>query len=439
MTNPKKHDESLIERAAQVYDFGAHLRRRAAAPAVEAQAPHEPAPSGVLTTSTEHPEGRGPVGKASEANHADHHQGLPTWTPASAGDQEGYGDQVPANPLHPGPVDAACGVAQDRLEPGSRFFSPTEEESGTPDQVRGEEEEGEPLDLTFDLIAAAPPAPEGAETLSREAAATLMAIPPELRDSADEDDREPELHTDGIARIDRAMLAEKGMLVPGAPIGALAEEFRLVKRQLLLNARAIADGPLGERARTILVGSGKPGDGKTFCAINLAISLAAERDVEVLLIDSDFAKPDVMASLGQDEATGLLDILADRSLDPEEFVVRTDVPQLSLLPVGQRRHSDTELLASARTGEVIDRLLANDPRRIIVFDTPPALAASPASVLALLVGQVMLVVRADRTTEADVREAVNILDGCDQISLVLNSVSYEPGRGRFGSYYGQER
>ena len=402
MTNPKKHDESLIERAAQVYDFGAHLRRREAAPAVQAQAPDEPAPSSLLTTPTEHPgEGRGPIGKAPATSHTDQHEGLSTWTPAFAGEQQS---------------DAVA-------------------------QVRGDEVdgEGEPLDLTFDLIAAAPPAPEGAEILSREAAATLMAIPPELRDSADEDDREPELHTDGIARIDRAMLAEKGMLVPGAPIGALAEEFRLVKRQLLLNARAIAAGPLGERARTILVGSGKPGDGKTFCAINLAISLAAERDVEVLLIDSDFAKPDVMASLGQDEATGLLDILADRSLDPEEFVVRTDVPQLSLLPVGQRRHSDTELLASARTGEVIDRLLANDPQRIIVFDTPPALAASPASVLALLVGQVMLVVRADRTTEADVREAVNILDGCDQISLVLNSVSYEPGRGRFGSYYGQER
>lgn len=316
-------------------------------------------------------------------------------------------------------------------------------ESGTPDQMRGDEgvevgEQADPLDLTFDLIAAAPPAPDGAETLSREAAATLMAIPPELRAGAEEDD-EPEIHTDGIARIDRAMLAEKGMLVPGAPIGALAEEFRLVKRQLLLNARTIASGPLGERARTILVGSGKPGDGKTFCAINLAISLAAERDVEVLLVDSDFAKPDIMASLGQNDSTGLLDILADRTLDPEDCVVRTDVPQLSLLPAGQRSHSDTELLASARTGEVIDQLLANDPKRIIVFDTPPALAASPASVLALLVGQVMLVVRADRTTEADVREAVNLLDGCDQISLVLNSRSYEPGGGRFGSYYGQEK
>ena len=286
-------------------------------------------------------------------------------------------------------------------------------------------------------IEAAPPAPEGAETLSPAAAATLAAIPLELRAG-----HEPEtagwIVPADIARIDRIMLAEKGMLVPGAPIGALAEEFRLVKRQLLLNARA-AGATLGDRARTILVGSGKPGEGKTFCTINLAISLAAEKDVEILLIDADFAKPDIMASLGLADSTGFLDVLGDASLDPEAFVVKTDVPQLSLLPAGARTHADTELLASDRTGAVLDRLLAANPRRIIVFDTPPALAASPASVLALLVGQVMLVVRADRTIEADVREAVDLLDGCETISLVLNSVSYEPGRGRFGSYYGQER
>lgn len=112
------------------------------------------------------------------------------------------------------------------------------------------------------------------------------------------------------------------------------------------------------------------------------------------------------------------------------------MPQLSLLPSGARTHADTELLASARTAQVLDRLLAADPRRIIVFDTPPALAASPASVLALVVGQVMLVVRADSTTEHDLREAVALLDGCDHISLILNATSYEPHRGRFGSYYG---
>lgn len=287
-------------------------------------------------------------------------------------------------------------------------------------------------------VGEAPPAAAAGEPMSPEVAATLAAIPLELRDFAvpagDEDEWDASV---GIAHLDRAMLAEKGMLVPGAPIGALAEEFRLVKRQLLLNARAIASGTPERRARTVLVGSGKPGEGKTWCAINLAISLAAEKDIEVLLVDADFAKPDVMASLGLEDSTGLLDILGDHSLDPEGCVVKTDVPQLSLLPAGARTHADTELLASARTAHVLDRLLAADPRRIIVFDSPPALAASPASVLALLVAQVMLVVRADRTTEHDVREAVALLDGCEHISLVLNAVSYEPHRGRFGSYYGQ--
>lgn len=283
----------------------------------------------------------------------------------------------------------------------------------------------------------APPAPPGAQIMSREAAATLAAIPLELRDFGTVSDAEEEWTAPSdVAHIDRAMLAEKGMLVPGAPVGALAEEFRLVKRQLLLNARAIAVATPERRSRTILVGSGKPDEGKTYCAINLAISLAAERDAEVLLVDADFAKPDVMKSLGLEDSTGFLDIISDPSLDPETCVVRTDVPQLSLLPSGARTHADTELVASVRTAQVLDRLLAADPRRIIVFDTPPALAASPASVLALVVGQVMLVVRADRTTEHDLREAVALLDGCDHISLILNATSYEPHRGRFGSYYG---
>ncbi len=236
-----------------------------------------------------------------------------------------------------------------------------------------------------------------------------------------------------VEAIDRARLAQKGMIVPGAPIGSLAEEYRLVKRQLLLTAEKLP----GAKARTILVGSAKPGDGKTYSAINLALSLAAERDVEVLLVDADFAKPDVMAELGLDEGPGLLDALADHAIDPEALVVRTDVPHLSLLPVGAKTHSDTELLASRRTAGVIERLLAADPRRIILFDSPPALAASPASVLASQVGQVMLVVRADRTTESDVRRAVGLLDGCEHIHLVLNAVSFVAGGDRFGSYYGQ--
>ena len=240
-----------------------------------------------------------------------------------------------------------------------------------------------------------------------------------------------------IAAIDRGMLAANGMIVPGAPVGPLAEEFRLIKRQLLITQGRIAESDAPDKARTILVCSARPEDGKTFCAVNLALSLAAERDTEVLLVDADVAKPDVLNQLGIETSPGLLDALADSHIDVETLVVRTDVPHLSVLPAGTRTAMDTELLASARTRSVLARLLAANPRRVIIFDSPPALAASPASVLAMLVGQVMLVVRADRTPEGELRAAVNLLDSCEHIQLVLNAVSFVPGGARFGSYYGQ--
>lgn len=237
--------------------------------------------------------------------------------------------------------------------------------------------------------------------------------------------------------IDRRLLAERGLLVPGAPIGALAEEFRLVKRQLLLTARAV-QAVAGNRSRTILICSANIDEGKTFCAVNLALSMAAERDVEVVLVDADFAKPDVMARLGLADGPGLLDALADPAIDIEHCVVRTDVPQLSILPAGTKSTSDTELLASDQTPRRIKQLLDADPRRILIFDSPPALAASPAATLALQVGQIMLVVRADQTTESDLREAVSLLSGCEHIQLVLNAVRYAPGGRRYGSYYSLE-
>lgn len=237
--------------------------------------------------------------------------------------------------------------------------------------------------------------------------------------------------------IDRKKLAEHGMLVPGATVTALAEEFRLVKRQLLTTARQIrAGGGEGadDRSRMILVCSAKPNDGKTFCAINLALSMAAEKDVEILLVDADFAKPDVLARLGAPDGPGLLDVLAGAVASAEDCVIDTDVPQLSVLPAGTRSVADTELLASAGAHAILDGLAAANPRRIVIFDSPPILAASPASALASHVGQVMLVVRADRTRENELRDAVGLLDGCDHIQLLLNSVSIQPGGRRFGSY-----
>ncbi|MES2422733.1 MAG: AAA family ATPase [Pseudomonadota bacterium] len=271
--------------------------------------------------------------------------------------------------------------------------------------------------------------------------ATFLAIPEELRapvgDEFTDEVYYPE-ESDDTARIDRGMLAGNGMIVPGAPVGPLAEEFRLIKRQLLIASARIADSDSPDKARMILVCSARPEDGKTFCAINLALSIAAERDTEVLLVDADVAKPDIVKQLGLIDGPGLLDALGDSRIDVEDMVIHTDVPHLSILPAGTKTAMDTELLASARTKAVIAQLLAANPRRIIIIDSPPALAASAASVLAMRVGQVMLVVRADRTPESELRAAVNILDGCEHIQLVLNAVSFVQGGARFGSYYGQE-
>lgn len=239
--------------------------------------------------------------------------------------------------------------------------------------------------------------------------------------------------------IDREKLAEAGMIVPGAPVTALAEEFRLVKRHLLNTARTIRASD-ADKSRMILVASAKPNDGKTFCAINLALSLAAERDVEILLVDADFAKPDILAQLGADEGPGLLDVLNGSVASVEDCIVDTDVPQLSVLPAGTKSVADTELLGSERADAILAGLASANPRRIVIFDSPPILAASPASALAGHVGQVLLVVRADKTSEGDLREAVALLDDCEQVQLLLNSVSFQPGGrryGGYGAYYGE--
>jgi protein-tyrosine kinase len=237
--------------------------------------------------------------------------------------------------------------------------------------------------------------------------------------------------------VDRKRLRENGFIVPDSAPGSLAEEFRIVKRQLLLNASGAATGKPLERGRMILVCSAQPNDGKTFCAVNLALSLASERDTDVLLVDADVAKPEILSTLGIEGGPGLMDALEDPSVDVESLIIRTDIPKLSVLAAGRQANNDTEMLASARTKQVLDGLANNHPSRIIIFDSAPALAASPASVLALNVGQVMMVVRADRTTESELRDALALVDGCPNISLLLNGSSYFGGNHSFGSYYGQ--
>ncbi len=236
--------------------------------------------------------------------------------------------------------------------------------------------------------------------------------------------------------VNAVMLRDAGYILPDAAPSVLSEEFRLVKRQLLLSAFGGRKTHAVERGRAILVCSAQPNEGKTFCAVNLALSMAAESDSEVLLVDADVAKPEVLSSLGLPGGPGLLDVIADPALDAEQHIIRTSIPKLSVLAAGRQSNNDTELLASARTQVVIDGLLASNPKRVVIFDTAPALAASPASVLASLMGQILMVVRADRTTENELREAVALLGGGANVQLLINGVTYAGNNQKFGSYYG---
>ncbi|HMN54595.1 MAG TPA: AAA family ATPase, partial [Sphingopyxis sp.] len=196
--------------------------------------------------------------------------------------------------------------------------------------------------------------------------------------------------------IDRERLAERGMVVPGAPVTGIAEEYRIVKREIIRNFAGTANRPVVPRGHRVLIASANPGEGKTFTAVNLALSLAVEADHDVLLIDADIAKPSVLEALGLAEGAesgpGLMDALADPHLAVGDCLIQTDIPGLKVMPAGSQHMHDTELLASARTETLLAQLEAGAPGRIVILDSPPVLAASPAAVLAGHVGQLIMVV-----------------------------------------------
>lgn len=239
-----------------------------------------------------------------------------------------------------------------------------------------------------------------------------------------------------VHAVDREHLREQGLIVPEGSVTALLEEFRIIKRQLLLQAADLRRQKAGAKAQRILISSPHPGEGKTYCALNLALSIAAERESEVLLVDADFAKPSILSALGLPGGPGLMDALMDEKIDVADCVLATDVPGLWVLPAGDTTSHDSEYLSSSRTARVLDRLTEGASHRVVIFDSPPALAASPAAELAKYVGQAVVIVRADRTGQGALEDAISLLDGCPNVQLLLNAAQFSPSGRRFGSYYG---
>ena len=237
-------------------------------------------------------------------------------------------------------------------------------------------------------------------------------------------------------RVNRQNLHERGMILPEGGASAQLEEFRIVKRRLIEQADDLYRRGGGAAARRVMVTSAHAGEGKTFCAVNLALSMAAEKDIDVVLVDLDLARASVLQTLGLPGSIGLMDAIADPKLDVRDLLMTTDVPGLSVLAGGRPTNSDAEYLASARGAAVLDLLTEGAPNRIVLFDTPPALAASLPVELAKLVGQGIMVVRADTTSGSAIQDAASLLAGCPNLQLLLNAVQFSPSGRRFGSYHG---
>ena len=238
--------------------------------------------------------------------------------------------------------------------------------------------------------------------------------------------------------VDRQCLAQYGLIQPEGQVTGLVEEFRIVKRQVLQSLHRAQQAGNGALAQRVLVCSPHADEGKSYCAINLALAMAAEKDGEVLLVDADFAKPSVLRMLGLPKGPGFMDVLARDDTRVEDCVLSTDIAGLHVLPAGHHTTSDSEYLASHRTFEVLERLTRGAPNRVVIFDSPPALAASPAAELAKHVGQAIVIARADRTGQTAIEDALTLLSACPDLKLLLNAAHFSPSGRSFGAYYGDE-
>lgn len=240
----------------------------------------------------------------------------------------------------------------------------------------------------------------------------------------------PLLHVDQ-SKLERAGLSP----VEDDAAGRLEDELRRVKRPLLDHVTG-KTGTAMARAGRIVVCSAVPGEGKTFTAVNLALSLAREPDFEVLLVDGDIPKSDITRVLELEGRPGLMDLLTDERQRPADVIVRTDVPNFMVVPSGERHPLAAELFGGRHMEYVLDALAGQGRQRLVVFDSAPLLATPESQVLATHMGQVVMVVAAGRTRQQEVESALQSLSGPQYVGLILNMSRLPASENHHYGYYG---
>jgi Mrp family chromosome partitioning ATPase len=203
------------------------------------------------------------------------------------------------------------------------------------------------------------------------------------------------------------------------------EEFRIIKRHVLANISKTSN-PAGHDPRIILVASARPDDGKTFVALNLALSLALDRSLGVTLIDGDLFGKGLSGRLDLVGNPGLVDTVSSTSASAESFMQSTNIGNLRVLPVGTVRSDAPELLSGARMAGLLANLLARPGSQVVVIDSAALLSASVAATLASYAGQIIFVISANETRRSEIEEGLTLLERAigplneAKIGIVLN-------------------
>ncbi len=219
--------------------------------------------------------------------------------------------------------------------------------------------------------------------------------------------------------FDAEALRAQGLLTLEQSAREVAEQYRVIKRPLLINASEYGETEI-DHGNLIMIASALSGEGKTFTCLNLCMSLAREKDWSVVLVDGDCSKPQLTRLFDAESEPGLIDLIKDRSLDFDSLVMPTDIPGLSFLPAGGADPAAAELLASGRMRSLVEEISTADKLRLIVFDSSPLLLTSEAPILAARAGQVVLVVKANATPRQAVTDAREKLDVHKPVAAILN-------------------
>ena len=202
------------------------------------------------------------------------------------------------------------------------------------------------------------------------------------------------------------------------PDSYVAEQFRALRGRI--------DAVSAERqVKTIVVTSAFPGEGKTTASVNLSAVTALSLGRRVLLIDCDLRQPKVHSALGLQPQSGLAEVLRNESI-LGEAITKVDGASFDVLPVRSRPPNPSELLGSPEMRKLIEEVSERYDR--VILDSPAALGLPDAKAISEFCDGVVLVVRADMTSEQDVQSVLEILDRERVVGLLLNGAKVDQAR-----------